>query len=170
MSFRMRPATRMNDLRSSDLIVGRITIRLQKTFELSQKLFRSIPSSAQTEVEHHRSSRSAILPQIGLMILPAALGETRPHSTAQSAGGFSISQKSRAGLSNSSPSNHEIPSTAEITSAILACLLRPLEIISPVTRVSFSSRSPTMTPHPCALTTTDCRTESHDSFSSLFTT
>ena len=63
----------MNDLRSADLIVGRITVRLQKTFELSQKLFRSIPSSAQTEVEHHCSSRSTVLPQIGLMVLPAAL-------------------------------------------------------------------------------------------------
>ena len=63
----------MNDPRPTDLIVGRITVGLQKTFELSQKLFRSIPSSAQTEVEHHRSSRSAELPQIGLMILPAAL-------------------------------------------------------------------------------------------------
>jgi hypothetical protein len=56
----VRPATRVNDLRSSDLIVGRVTVRLQKTFELSQKLFWSIPSSAQTEVEHHRdASRSS---------------------------------------------------------------------------------------------------------------
>src|ERR1700722_2514356 len=69
----MRPAASVNDLRSSDLIVGRITVRLQKTLELSQKLFRSIPSSAQTKVEHHRSSRSTVLPQIGLMVLPSAL-------------------------------------------------------------------------------------------------
>ncbi len=69
----MRPAARVNDPRSSDLIVSRITVRLQKTFKRSQKLFRSIPSSAQTEVEHYRSSRSAVLPQISLMILPAAI-------------------------------------------------------------------------------------------------
>jgi len=68
-----RPAARVNDLRSSDLIVGRIPIRLEKIFERSQKLFRSIPSSAQTEVEYHRSSRSTVLPQIGLMVLTSAL-------------------------------------------------------------------------------------------------
>ena len=62
----------MNDLRPSDLVVGRITVGLQKTFELSQKLFRSIPSSAQAEVKHHRSSRSTVLPQIGLVVLPTA--------------------------------------------------------------------------------------------------
>ncbi len=78
----------------------------------------------------------------------------RPLQNDQSAGGFSISQKSLAGLSNSSPSNHEAPSTSEIESTILACLLRPLAISSTITRVSFSSRSLTMTPHPCALTTT----------------
>ena len=69
----------MNDLRSSDLIVSRITVGLQKTLELSQKLFRSISSSAQTEVEHYRSSRSAVLPQIGLMILPAAIVHLHVH-------------------------------------------------------------------------------------------
>jgi hypothetical protein len=69
----------MNDLQSSDLIVSRITVRLQKTFKWSQKLFRSIPSSTQTEFEHYRSSRSAVLPQIGLMILPAALVHLHVH-------------------------------------------------------------------------------------------
>ena len=68
----MRPAARVNHLWSPDLIVSGIPVRLQKTFELSQKLFRSISSSSQTEVEHHRCSRWAVLPEIGLMILPAA--------------------------------------------------------------------------------------------------
>src|SRR6266481_2124604 len=50
----MRPAARMHHLRSADLIVGRIAVRLQKSLELSQKLSRSIPSTPQTEVEQHR--------------------------------------------------------------------------------------------------------------------
>src|SRR5258708_22014169 len=75
----MRPARGATHFWSADLIVGRITVRLQKTFELSQKLFRPIPSSAQTEVEHHRSSRSTVLPQVGLMILPVALMHLHIH-------------------------------------------------------------------------------------------
>jgi hypothetical protein len=69
----MRPAPRMHHLRSFDLIVGRITLRSQKTFELSQKLLRSIASSAQTEVEHSRFSRSAVLPEVCSMIFTSAL-------------------------------------------------------------------------------------------------
>src|ERR1035438_742458 len=70
-----------------------------------------------------------------------------------SAGGFSISQKMPEGVSNSRPSNQETPSTTEIVSTILPFLLRPLEINSTTTGVSFSSRSGRITPHPCALTT-----------------
>src|ERR1700731_3909975 len=57
------------------------------------------------------------------------------------------------GVSNSRPSNQETPSTTEIVSTILPFLLRPLEINSTTTGVSFSSRSARITPHPCALTT-----------------
>src|ERR1700680_2772286 len=76
------------------------------------------------------------------------------HLLLQSAGGFSISQKSPAGLSNSTPSSHRAPSTSERTSTILPFLLRPLEASSTVTGVSLTNSSRTITPHPCALTTT----------------
>jgi hypothetical protein len=83
----MRPAASVNHFRPSDLIVGCITIRLEKTFELSQKLFRPIPSSAQTEVEHNRSFRSSAyrcsqtlpltaepqLVSVGSVLVPAVL-------------------------------------------------------------------------------------------------
>ena len=57
--------------RPADLIVGRIAVSLENAFECSQKLLRSIAPTAQTEVEHHASSGSAVLPQIGLMISSA---------------------------------------------------------------------------------------------------
>jgi hypothetical protein len=84
----------------------------------------------------------------------ASYRDTHVPFVTQSAGGFSISQKSPAGLSNSSPSSHKAPSTSERTRTILPFLLRPLETSSTVTGVSFISSSRTITPHPCALTTT----------------
>jgi hypothetical protein len=77
-----------------------------------------------------------------------------PFQARQSAGGFSISQKLSAELSNSSPSNHEAPSVTETTSTIVAVLLRPLEINSTDTGVLCFSRTGRRMPHPCALTTT----------------
>jgi hypothetical protein len=74
--------------------------------------------------------------------------------TCQSSGGFSIPQKSPAGLSNSSPANHDVPSTTEIASTVLAILLRPCESNSTDTDVLFFSCTGRITPHPCALTTT----------------
>jgi hypothetical protein len=74
--------------------------------------------------------------------------------TCQSSGGFSMPQKSPAGLSNSSPANHDAPSTTEIASAVLAILLRPCESNSTDTDVLFFSCTGRITPHPCALTTT----------------
>ena len=56
-------------------------------------------------------------------------------------------------MSNSSPNNHEAPSTIVIASPILALILRPLEINSTATGVPSFSRSGRTTPHPCALTT-----------------
>jgi hypothetical protein len=72
----------------------------------------------------------------------------------QSAGGFSISQKLPAGLSNSSPTNHDEPSMTESNSTILAVLLRAIEINSTDTGVLFFSCTGRIIPHPCALTTT----------------
>ena len=63
----------MYHFRPADLIVGRIAVRLENAFELSQELLRPFASTAETEVEHHASSGSAVLPQIGLMILSSAL-------------------------------------------------------------------------------------------------
>lgn len=69
----------MNHLRPADLIVGRVAIGLQEAFEQSQKLLRSVASAAQTEVEHHRASGSAVLPQVGLMVPPSALVHLHVH-------------------------------------------------------------------------------------------
>src|SRR5208282_2779998 len=69
----MRPARGMNHSRPADLLIRRIAVGLENTFELSQKMPRPIASTTQAEVEHHASSGSAVLPQIGLMILSSAL-------------------------------------------------------------------------------------------------
>ncbi|MGA7929280.1 MAG: hypothetical protein WCA20_25185 [Candidatus Sulfotelmatobacter sp.] len=65
----MGPATRMKDLRPSDLIVSRIAVRLQKTFELSQKLFRSIPILPKRK--SNTFSRDAAISRTALPRLPA---------------------------------------------------------------------------------------------------
>src|ERR1019366_1184974 len=69
----MRPTSGMYHSRTADLIVGRVPVSLQNAFELSQKALRSIASTAQAEVEHHRSSRATVLPQIRLVVLSPAL-------------------------------------------------------------------------------------------------
>src|ERR1017187_6474022 len=69
----MRPTSGMYHSRTADLIVGRVPVSLQNAFELSQKALRSIASTAQAEVEHHRSSGATVLPQIRLVVLTSAL-------------------------------------------------------------------------------------------------
>src|SRR5216684_3127745 len=69
----MGPASGMYHSRPADLVIRRISVGLENAFELSQEPLRSIASAAQTKVEHHASSGSAVLPQIGLMILSLAL-------------------------------------------------------------------------------------------------
>src|SRR5579864_8688987 len=72
----------------------------------------------------------------------------------QSSGGFSIPQKSLAGLSNSSPTSHDAPSRTVTASTVLAVLPRPFESNSTDTGVLFFSCIGRITPQPCAFTTT----------------
>ena len=67
---RMRPAACMHDLRPAHVIVGGIAVGLQNAFELAQEFLRPVAPPPQTEVEHYAASRSAVLPQIRLMVLP----------------------------------------------------------------------------------------------------
>src|SRR5215469_2259302 len=72
VSFHVRPACSMNDPLPSDLVVSCITVCLQKPFKPSQEPFRPIPPTAGTEVKHYTSSRSPVLPEIGLMMFASA--------------------------------------------------------------------------------------------------
>src|SRR5208337_2992137 len=68
----MRPTRGMYHSRPADLIVGRVAVSLQNAFELSQEPLRSVPSTPQTEVEHHGCSGATVLPEIRLVILSPA--------------------------------------------------------------------------------------------------
>jgi len=59
--------------RPTDLIVSGVSIGLQNALELPQEPLRSVPSTTQTEVEHHGSSRVTVLPEVRLVVLTAAL-------------------------------------------------------------------------------------------------
>ena len=54
-------------------IVRGVTVGLQDAVEGSEKLSRAIPSAPQSEIEHHRSPRTPVLPKIGLMVLASAV-------------------------------------------------------------------------------------------------
>src|ERR1700740_220973 len=69
----MRPAAGVNHSRPPDLIVSGVPIRLENTFELSQKLPWPITSTTETEIEHYGSSGATVLPEIRLVILSSAL-------------------------------------------------------------------------------------------------
>jgi len=58
---------------------SRVPIGLENAFELSQEPLRSIPSTTQAEIEHHTPSGSAVLPQVGLVILSSALAHLHIH-------------------------------------------------------------------------------------------
>ena len=75
----MRPATSMHQLRPTHLLIGCVTVRLQNSFELVQKLFRSVTSAPQAKVEDRRSGRSTVLPQIRLMVFAAAVVHLHRH-------------------------------------------------------------------------------------------
>src|SRR6202030_2823256 len=57
----------------ANLVISRVSIRLENAFELSQEPLRPIASATQAEVEHHSSSGSTILPKVRLVILSPAL-------------------------------------------------------------------------------------------------
>ena len=61
----MCPAGRVHDVGAADVIVGRVTVTLEDALEVAQETFGSLPFPAHAEVEHHHSTRPAVLPQIG---------------------------------------------------------------------------------------------------------
>src|SRR5664279_850653 len=73
LSSRMGPAHSMDDLRAANVVVSGIAIRLQEAFELLKKLLGPFASASQAEVEDDITARGSVLPEIGLMILAAAI-------------------------------------------------------------------------------------------------
>src|SRR6516162_6310585 len=69
----MSPARSMHHTIGAHTIVRRVTVGLQDAVEGCEKLSRAIPSAPKSEVEHHRSAWTPILPKIGLMVLASAV-------------------------------------------------------------------------------------------------
>ena len=63
----------MHHCRPAHAIVGDIAVGLQDAFELSQEFLGPVAPPTQTEVEHYAASRPAVLPEIGLMVLPSPI-------------------------------------------------------------------------------------------------
>src|SRR5690242_7904015 len=70
LSSRMGPTRGMHHFRPAYIVVSRIAVALQDAFELTQKPLAPFAPAPQPEVEHHTASRSAVLPQPGLLVLP----------------------------------------------------------------------------------------------------
>jgi len=74
-----RPTRGVHHLRPAHVLVSRIAVALEDTFERAQELLGPVASAPQAEVEHHAASRSAVLPQIGLMVLPPPIVHLHVH-------------------------------------------------------------------------------------------
>ena len=73
VSSGMAPAGRVHHLRTAHAIVGRVSICLEKAFEVSQEVQRAFPFAAHAEIEDRHAARRSILPEIGLMVRTAAV-------------------------------------------------------------------------------------------------
>src|SRR5215469_3836214 len=69
----MRPAGSMHHTLAAHTIVRRVTVGLQDAVEGSKKLSGAIPSPPKSEIEHHSSPRTPVLPKIGLMVFASAV-------------------------------------------------------------------------------------------------
>ena len=70
----MGPAAGVYDVDSADpAIIGSIGVGLQYPFELIQELGRAFAPAAHAKIEHRRSARSSLLPQISPVICSAAI-------------------------------------------------------------------------------------------------
>ena len=70
---RVRPASHVRQLRPADILVCRIPVGLQNPFPFPEKLARTLPAPAQTEVEHRLTARLSVLPQIRLMVFTTTI-------------------------------------------------------------------------------------------------
>src|SRR6266478_9416403 len=61
-SASMRPTRRIHDFGATHLVVGSVSIALEDSFKVSQKLFRPFSVPTKPELEDRRTSRPAILP------------------------------------------------------------------------------------------------------------
>src|SRR5260370_36795846 len=62
------PTRCMHNLGATHMIVCRIAIILEYALEVAQEPFGTFPFPAHPKVEHHRSARPAVLPEVGLVI------------------------------------------------------------------------------------------------------
>src|SRR4051794_40767881 len=58
---------------STDIFIAGIAVGLQPAFKFCQELLRSLTTSTQPKIKIHTTAGLPVLPQICLMILPAAI-------------------------------------------------------------------------------------------------
>ena len=69
----------MDHLRSADAIVGSIAIGLQEAFVVTKKTQWPFTFAPRAEVEDGTANRSSILPEVGLLVLAAAIAHLHIH-------------------------------------------------------------------------------------------
>ena len=67
------PARRVHHLRSTHAIVSCVSIRLEKSFEVSEEVERPLPFAAHLEIKDRHAARSSVLPEVRLMVAAAAV-------------------------------------------------------------------------------------------------
>src|SRR6478609_401993 len=75
----MSPTRRVHKLGSTEMVVSPVPITLQDSFEVAQEPFGTFPFPTHPEVEDHRSSRPAVLPEVGQMIFSSPIVHLHAH-------------------------------------------------------------------------------------------
>jgi hypothetical protein len=76
---RVRPAPRMHDLGSADMIVGAVAIALEDALEVAQEPLGTLSFPAKPKVKHYHSTWCAVLPKVGLVVFASAVVHLHCH-------------------------------------------------------------------------------------------
>jgi hypothetical protein len=75
----MRPARGMHDPLATDMIISAVTVGLQDAFKVAQELLGTFPFPTHSKIKHHWATRSAILPEVSLMIFSPTIVHLHAH-------------------------------------------------------------------------------------------
>jgi hypothetical protein len=75
----MRPARRVDDSGSADMIVSPVTVTLEDPLEITQEPFGPFSFTTHSKVEDHWSGWPAVLPKVGLVVFSPAIMHLHIH-------------------------------------------------------------------------------------------